>query len=80
MVDMFFYRDPEEVEKEQQDAAVEKAGDDAAYSKWDVGPGPSAAGAINPVLVEGASGLDWADDAAPTGNEWAAEPAAGGWD
>jgi len=80
MVDMFFYRDPEEVEKEQQEAAAEKADEAAGLaSKWDVGSGPQA-GAINPVLVEGASGLDWADEAAPSGNEWAAEPAAGGWD
>jgi len=80
MVDMFFYRDPEEVEKEQQEAAAEKADEAAGLaSKWDVGSGPQA-GAINPVLVEGASGLDWADEAAPSGNEWAAEPAAGVWD
>ena len=54
MVDMFFYRDPEEVEKEQQEAAAEKADEAAGLaSKWDVGSGPQA-GAINPVLVEGA--------------------------
>lgn len=56
MVDMFFYRDPEEVEKEQQDAAAERgitADEGAGYTKWDVGSGPQA-GAINPGLVEGA--------------------------
>jgi len=80
MVDMFFYRDPEEVEKEQQEAAAEKTAtvEDAGFSKWDVGSAPQAGG-INPALVESGSGLDWADEPAPA-NEWAAEPAAGGWD
>jgi len=77
MVDMFFYRDPEEVEKEQQDAAEAKA-EEPGFSKWDVGSAPQA-GAINPGLVESAGALDWADDAAPAA-EWAAEPAAGGWE
>jgi len=83
MVDMFFYRDPEEVEKEQQEAGADKLAlvdEGAGFAKWDVGSGPQA-GAINPGLVEGAAGLDWADEAAPAAvNEWAAEPAGGGWD
>jgi len=78
MVDMFFYRDPEEVEKEQQDAAEAKA-EETSYSKWDVGSAPQA-GAINPGLVESAGALEWADEAAPAAADWAAEPAAGGWD
>jgi small subunit ribosomal protein SAe len=93
MVDMFFYRDPEEVEKEQQESAEVKA-DESSYQKWEVGSAPQA-GAINPTLVESAGtslvfkvgyllfysgALDWADEAAPSGAEWAAEPAAGGWD
>jgi len=78
MVDMFFYRDPEEVEKEQQETAEAKT-EDAGFSKWDVGSAPQA-GAINPGLVESSGALDWADEAAPAGAEWAAEPAAGGWD
>jgi len=77
MVDMFFYRDPEEVDKEQQEAVEGKA--EESYSKWDVGSAPQP-GAINPGLVESAGGLDWAEEAAPAGAEWAAEPAAGGWD
>lgn len=56
MVDMFFYRDPEEVEKEQQEAAEAKA-EDTGYSNWNVGSAPTA-GAINPVLVESAGEND----------------------
>ncbi|KAF8586720.1 40S ribosomal protein S0 [Ramaria rubella] len=91
MVDMFFYRDPEEVEKEQQEAAAAKAaaagGDEVAQagvSEWDVGTGPQA-GAINPALVAGEGGaLDWgAEPSGPAGvTDWAAEPAGaagGGW-
>jgi len=78
MVDMFFYRDPEEVEKEQQEAVEAKA-EEPSFSKWDVGSAPQA-GAINPGLVESGGALDWADEAAPAGAEWAAEPAAGGWE
>jgi small subunit ribosomal protein SAe len=56
MVDMFFYRDPEEVEKQQQEEAQAKiaaaAGDDVVpgLSEWDVTSGPQA-GAINPGLA-----------------------------
>lgn len=82
MVDMFFYRDPEEVERQQQEEAQAKqaAAEPEAQgglSEWDV---PSAAqpGSINPALVAGEGGaLDWAADAAPTA-DWSAEPAAGG--
>ena len=63
MVDMFFYRDPEEVEKEQQEAAAAKAlaaggGEEPAppgASEWEVSSGPQA-GAINPTLVAGEGG------------------------
>lgn len=56
MVDMFFYRDPEEVEKQQQEEAAAKAAGAAgeevpAPAEWDVGGGHQA-GAINPTLVE----------------------------
>jgi len=79
MVDMFFYRDPEEVEKEAQEAAAAKAleaagPDDAAApaaDSWDAGTGAGTAAAA-------AGGLDWAaDTGAAGGGEWAAEPAAG---
>jgi len=54
MVDMFFYRDPEEVEKQQQEEAQAKLaaqqGDvEAAVPEWDVTSG--APGAINPALA-----------------------------
>jgi len=87
MVDMFFYRDPEEVEKQQQEEAAAKAAAagieeaPAGLSEWDVTSAPQAGG-INPALATGEGALDWsADPAAPT--DWSAEPAAGaaagGW-
>jgi small subunit ribosomal protein SAe len=84
MVDMFFYRDPEEVENQQREEAAAKAaaagGDvtaDAAPGDWDVSAAPTAGG-INPALATGEGGLDWS--AEPTaGADWAAEPAAGSW-
>jgi hypothetical protein len=54
MVDMFFYRDPEEVEKQQAEEAAAKnavAGDvEGAPAEWDISSAPQA-GAINPALV-----------------------------
>ncbi|KAF7357875.1 40S ribosomal protein S0 [Mycena venus] len=56
MVDMFFYRDPEEVEKQQKEEAEAKAAalagteEPAQAAEWDVGGGPQAGG-INPGLV-----------------------------
>ncbi|KAA1471861.1 ribosomal protein S2 [Dentipellis sp. KUC8613] len=88
MVDMFFYRDPEEVEKQQQEEAQAKAAATAGeaepapgLSEWDVSSAPQAGG-INPALVAQEGGaLDWS--AEPTGGatDWAAEPAAAapGW-
>jgi small subunit ribosomal protein SAe len=57
MVDMFFYRDPEEVEKQQQEEAQAKATaagetDAPAVTEWDVAAAP-AAGGINPTLAAG---------------------------
>ncbi|KIK09760.1 hypothetical protein K443DRAFT_671082 [Laccaria amethystina LaAM-08-1] len=91
MVDMFFYRDPEEVEKQQQEEAAAKLAAQqgveseapAGLSEWDVSSAPQA-GAINPALVAGDGGaLDWAADPTPgTTTDWAAEPAAAaatGW-
>ncbi|KAJ7879542.1 40S ribosomal protein S0 [Mycena olivaceomarginata] len=90
MVDMFFYRDPEEVEKQQKEEAEAKAlalagtEEPAQAAEWDVGGGPQA-GAINPGLVSDGGALDWAADPTPGGasTDWAAEPAAtatSGWD
>ncbi|TFY64998.1 hypothetical protein EVJ58_g2255 [Rhodofomes roseus] len=87
MVDMFFYRDPEEVEKQQQDEAAAKAAAaagevaEAPLNEWDPTAAP-AAGGINPALVAGEGGaLDWSAEPTTTGpTDWAAEPAAAsGW-
>jgi len=58
MVDMFFYRDPEEVERQQQEEAQSKAQAVAAIEEpdnlgpaaWDPTSAPQAGG-INPGLV-----------------------------
>ncbi|KDR75054.1 hypothetical protein GALMADRAFT_268597 [Galerina marginata CBS 339.88] len=83
MVDMFFYRDPEEVEKQQQEEAQAKlAAQQGAeveaptgLSEWDVTSGPQ--GGINPALAAGT--LDWSADPQPGNTDWSAEPATGGW-
>ncbi|KAG2122835.1 ribosomal protein S2, flavodoxin-like domain-containing protein [Suillus cothurnatus] len=83
MVDMFFYRDPEEVERQQQEEAQAKLAaaepePQGGLSEWDVPSAPQP-GSINPALVAQDGGaLDWAADAAPT-TDWSAEPASGGW-
>ncbi|KAL5507637.1 RPS0 [Sanghuangporus vaninii] len=79
MVDMFFYRDPEEVEKQQAEEAQAKAAaageqQETAAPEWDNAAAP-AAGAINPAVLE-SGGLDWAAEPATGGGDWAAEPAA----
>jgi small subunit ribosomal protein SAe len=59
MVDMFFYRDPEEVEKQQQEEAQAKLAAQqgtevdvpVGQSEWDVPSGHVAAGSINPALA-----------------------------
>lgn len=90
MVDMFFYRDPEEVEKQQQEEAQAKAAaaageaepEVANVSEWDVSSAPQAGG-INPALVAQEGGaLDWAAEPTTGPTDWSAEPAAGagGWD
>ena len=80
MVDMFFYRDPEEVEKQQQDEANAKLAaitqEEAPVTDWDVSG--AAPGAINPALAT-QGGLDWSAEPNPT-TDWSAEPTAGGWD
>jgi len=83
MVDMFFYRDPEEVEKQQQEEAQSKAlaagegqPEEGAQglSEWDVTSAP-AAGGINPSVALEAGALDWSAEPAPAGGDWSAEPA-----
>lgn len=71
MVDMFFYRDPEEVEKSEDakvGATAEVQGaEGAAVAEWD-----PAAGGTTTVAAEA---IDWAAEPAQ-GGDWAAEPAA----
>ena len=55
MVDMFFYRDPEEVERQQQEEVQAKSQapgiePDLGPTVWDSAPAPQAGG-INPSLV-----------------------------
>ncbi|KAI0682532.1 ribosomal protein S2, flavodoxin-like domain-containing protein [Cytidiella melzeri] len=84
MVDMFFYRDPEEVEKQQQEEAQAKAaaaaGVEAAEPAADWGVTAAAPGGIDPALATD-GGLDWSTEPAAAGTtDWAAEPAGGaGW-
>ncbi|KAF5337641.1 hypothetical protein D9758_013033 [Tetrapyrgos nigripes] len=84
MVDMFFYRDPEEVEKQQQEEAAAKLaahqGEEApaAADSWDVASGP-AAGSINPALAQDGGALDWSADTAGGPSDWSAEPTGATW-
>ncbi|KAI6157934.1 40S ribosomal protein S0 [Pisolithus tinctorius] len=85
MVDMFFYRDPEEVEKQQQEEAQAKLAvtdtePPATFPEWDATNAPQA-GAIDPTLAQNAisGGIDWAADTAPGPTDWSAEPATGNW-
>jgi len=87
MVDMFFYRDPEEVEKQQQDDAAAKlvaqqagqAQEDVVapgIADWEV-QGAGQTTGINPALAAGIAqepGIDWAAEPGAAG-DWAAEPA-----
>ncbi|KAJ6564254.1 ribosomal protein S2, flavodoxin-like domain-containing protein [Mycena capillaripes] len=88
MVDMFFYCDPEEVEKQQKEEAEAEAAllqgteEPAQAAEWDVGG--TAPGAINPGLVSDGGALNWAADPTHGGasTDWTAEPAAAAseWD
>ncbi|KAF8348234.1 40S ribosomal protein S2 [Amanita rubescens] len=85
MVDMFFYRDPEEVEKQQQEDAAAKAttqpgeAEVIQVTEWEVGGGQQ--GAIHPALTQEGGALDWSAEAPGATTDWAAEPAgATGWD
>jgi len=86
MPDLFFYRDPEEVEKEQQAAAAAAAGDfgGARIEVADAGVGGAAGGWPGDAPV-GAASESWADSGAPGGDTgswgtaagWTSTPAAG---
>ena len=78
MVDMFFYRDPEEVEREQQEAALAKqaasaaAADTVVEQTMDFAVDGAGAGGVNPAvaanLAAGTEQVDWNADAA---QDWA---------
>jgi len=75
MVDMFFYRDPDEMDKEQEEARLAKeaaAEAPVGQTDWDV-----AGGATGAVGAAQAGGLDWSADAPAAGADWANEPAGG---
>jgi small subunit ribosomal protein SAe len=81
MVDMFFYRDPEEIEKQQAEEAAAKTQaaeiEGAVTAEYEV-TAAHQAGAINPTLVGQEATLDWAaDTAGPT--DWSAEAGTGAW-
>lgn len=82
MVDMFFYRDPEEAEKDQEAAktaglagaeepAAAQTGWDESQADWDAS-GSAAVGGVNPAIAAAATA-----GSAPAGQEWAA--AGGDW-
>lgn len=74
MVDMFFYRDPEEIEREQQEAIAAKAAAAAGVAGQEGGAelgatdnldyDASAAGTLNPALAANipTDNVDWAAD------------------
>lgn len=94
MVDLFFYRDPEELEREEEEAKAAAAGalDDGAGfgaggGEWDGAAGQQnwpAGGDAQPEDWSAApANVDWAQaDAGAAGGDWGAEPAqaAPGWD
>ncbi|KAI9293216.1 ribosome-associated protein (Rap-1) [Neoconidiobolus thromboides FSU 785] len=72
MVDMFFYRDPEEIEKENEEAEeVQEEDGFAAETGYEVS-GETASGAINPAIAASVS-------ATGAGGNWDEEEAAGNW-
>ncbi|KDN53227.1 ribosomal protein S2 [Tilletiaria anomala UBC 951] len=80
MTDMFFYRDPQEIEQEQAEAAAAKAAAagaeaDVANLDYNVDATGGAAGTLNPVLAAniptGDANVDWNADTA--NQDWAAD-------
>ncbi|BFZ63218.1 structural constituent of ribosome [Saitoella coloradoensis] len=80
MVDLYFYRDPEEAEKEAEAAEAEVPAETAAEytgdaADWEVaGSGVAAVAAAAPVSAEASGEASW--DAAPAGSsDWAGDAA-----
>merc|ERR1712230_20131 len=86
MTDMFFYRDPEEVEREAQESAAQKAEGaqepaEQAQPEFEftgnVAPGISAAAGVTNPGAEGEQ-MEWAADTGASGpTDWAADAPAG---
>ncbi|WFD36555.1 structural constituent of ribosome [Malassezia cuniculi] len=82
MVDMFFYRDPEEIEREQQEAALAKqAANDAAADAvveqtMDFAVEGAGAGGVNPAIAANLSAGEQVDWNADSAQDWAADTGA----
>jgi len=78
MVDMFFYRDPEEIDKEQEEARLAKEGgaggaEPQGTTDWDPAAGSG------PMALAQERGLDWAAEDPAAGTDWNAQPAGTSW-
>merc|ERR1711911_474006 len=83
MPDLYFYRDPEDIEKEEQAAAAAEpeetyttgndwgAAPDVATGDWSEGPAVTDWSA-DPVGAVPAATKDWAADPIPKGDDWGA--------
>ncbi|PKI83439.1 structural constituent of ribosome [Malassezia vespertilionis] len=90
MVDMFFYRDPEEIEREQAEAALAKQNaalnaNNDGMEAIDYSVEGAGAGGMNPAVAANiATGNEQVDWSADTAQDWAAEsgaaPATSSWD
>ena len=91
MVDMFFYRDPEEIEREQAEAALAKqaaaanAMQESTIEQVDFAIEGAGAGGVNPsVAANLPAGGEQVDGSADAAQDWAADtgaaPAASSWD
>lgn len=79
MVDLFLYRDPDDVEKDTAAAAAAPA-DDAA-GNWGASAAPAGDWGDSNPNWDGAQGGDWsAQNAAAPGGDWSALQAGGNWD
>lgn len=73
MVDMFFYRDPEEAERQEAEQAAAAAADYNQQYAQQTGWDAAAANAAQPSADWQAANAEWAGGDAPAG-EWGAEP------
>jgi small subunit ribosomal protein SAe len=90
MPDLYFYRDPEEIEKEEQAAlAAATKPDEPVYTDWQQPPAAPTTGgeqdwnaevstdwAAEPITVPATTGQDWGDTAAVPTTDWGAQPVA----